>query len=290
MQVPEACVSLNFSPTGEFLATAHVGSVGIFLWSNRTLYSYVSLRAISKDDIIPEVGLPGSSIEIDKKDNEEDDVVAAKPDYVSPDQLDNDLITMSAVAQSRWQNLLDIDIVKKRNKPKQAPKVPEAAPFFLPTIPTLHSLRFDFSNVNTTDDTVSSGIHSSLEHFTTFGNSLQSTTTTDNFADPIEKLKALGPSAVDLEIQSLSLNDSSAESLMLQFMKMLHHMMERQNDFELSQAYLAVFLKWHGTTIAENKTLRDYLRVVQEAQTKNWLTLREKLFYTLSIVQSLKKM
>ncbi|EZA48352.1 WD repeat-containing protein 36 [Ooceraea biroi] len=285
-QVPEACISLNFSATGEFLATAHVNNIGIFLWSNRTLYSHVSLKAISKDDVIPEVGLPGSSVE-DKVD--EDDIVAAEPDYVSPHQLDSDLVTMSTVAQSRWQNLLDIDIIKKRNKPKQAPKVSEAAPFFLPTIPTLQSLRFDLSDV--ADKTESSHIRSKSINpatFTTFTKFLKSTTTTDDFSDVIENLKTMGPSAIDFEIQSLSLSEDP--ELVLQFMKMLRHMMERQTDFELSQAYLAVFLKWHGTAISESKILRDYLREMQEVQTKNWLTLREKLFYNLSVVQSLKKM
>lgn len=283
MQVPEACISLNFSPTGEFLATAHVHNVGIFLWSNRMLYSYVSLKAISKDDMIPEIGLPGSSIEAEKID----DVIVEEPDYVSPDQLDSDLITMSAVAQSRWQNLLDIDIVKRRNKPKQPPKVPEAAPFFLPTIPSLQ-LRFDFSDVKTNETTETTRVHSDLQNLTSFNKNLLSVT--NNFSNVIEKLKAMGPSNIDFEVQSLSLDESSAELSKLQFMKMLHYMMEQQTDFELSQAYLAVFLKWHGTALSENDTLRDYLRKIQKAQTKNWLTLREKLFYNLSVVQSFKKM
>lgn len=284
MQVPEACVSLSFSSTAEFLATAHVRNVGIFLWSNRMLYSHVSLKAISKDDMIPEVGLPGSSVEKE----EEDDVVVEESDYVSPDQLDSDLITMSAVAQSRWQNLLDIDIIKRRNKPKQPPKVPETAPFFLPTIPSLQ-LRFDFSDVKTNENTnETASVHPILQNLTSFNKSLLSVT--DNFPDVIEKLKAMGPSNIDFEIQSLSLDENSAESSMLQFMKMLHYMMEQQTDFELSQAYLAVFLKWHGTAISENDTLRDYLRKIQKVQTRNWLTLREKLFYNLSVVQSLKKM
>ncbi|XP_011864174.1 PREDICTED: WD repeat-containing protein 36 [Vollenhovia emeryi] len=284
-QVPEACVSLSFSPTAEFLATAHVRNLGIFLWSNRTLYSHVSLKAVSKDDMIPEVGLPGSSVEVEKVD-EDDVVVAGEPDYVSPDQLDSDLITMSAVAQSRWQNLLDIDIIKRRNKPRQPPKVPEAAPFFLPTIPSLQ-VRFDFSDVKADENTEGTRVHPDVQNLTSFNNSLQSVT--DNFSNVIEKLKAMGPSNIDFEIQSLSLDESSAEFSMLQFMKMLHCMMEQQTDFELSQAYLAVFLKWHGTAISENNMLRDYLRKIQKAQTRNWLTLREKLFYNLSVVQSFKK-
>jgi len=285
LQVPEACISLSFSPTAEFLATAHVRNIGIFLWSNRMLYSHVSLKAISKDDMIPEVELPGSSVEAEKVD--EDNVINEESDYVSPDQLDSDLITMSAMAQSRWQNLLDIDIIKRRNKPKQPPKVPETAPFFLPTIPSLQ-LRFDFSDIKTNENVETANIHSALHNLTLFNKNLQSVT--NNFSDVIEKLKAMGPSSIDFEIQSLSLQESSAELSMLQFMKMLHYMMEQQTDFELSQAYLAVFLKWHGTAISENDTLRNYLRKIQKAQMRNWLILREKLFYNLSIVQSFKKM
>ncbi|EFN69112.1 WD repeat-containing protein 36 [Camponotus floridanus] len=284
-QVPEACISLNFSPTAEFLATAHVRNMGIFLWSNRMLYSHVSLKAISKDDMIPEVLLPGSSVEIEEQ-VDENDVVATEPDYTSPDQLDNDLITMSAVAQSRWRNILDIDIIKKRNKPQQPPKAPETAPFFLPTIPSLQ-LRFDFSDVKIADKTETS--HSALQNLTSFNKSLQSTSTSDNFSEVIEKLKAMNPGDIDFEIQSLSLDESSAELLILQFMKMLYYMMKQQTNFELSQAYLAVFLKWHGTAISENETLQDHLRKIQEAQKKNWLILREKLFYNLSVVQKLKK-
>lgn len=36
-----ACVSLNMSPTGEVLATAHVDYLGVYLWVNRTLYNKV---------------------------------------------------------------------------------------------------------------------------------------------------------------------------------------------------------------------------------------------------------
>lgn len=228
--------------------------------------------------------LPGSSMEIEEGDK--DDVIAAEPDYVSPDQLDDALITMSAVAQSRWQNLLDIDIIKKRNKPKQPPKTLEAAPFFLPTIPSLQ-LRFDFSDVKTAENT-ETHIHPALQTLTSFGKSLQSTA--DDFSVVIEKLKAMGPSDIDFEIQSLSLDESTAESLMLQFMKMIHYMMERQIDFELSQVYLAVFLKWHDTALSKNKTLQNYLQKIQEAQMRNWSTLQKKLFYNLSVVQHLKRM
>ncbi|XP_014470941.1 PREDICTED: WD repeat-containing protein 36 [Dinoponera quadriceps] len=285
-EVPEPCTSLNFSPTGEFLATTHAGNLGVFLWSNRMLFSHISLRAIGKEYMIPEMELPGTSVESEKPD---DDDVAVEPDYVSPDQLDDDLITMSAVAQTRWQNLLDIDIIKQRNKPKQAPKVPETAPFFLPTVPSLN-LRFDFSDLKIGETDEKRSVHSTLRNLTSFGRSLRSTEETDDFRDVVEILKAMNVSAIDFEIQSLSADEHSAHTLLVQFMKMIRYMMVRQTDFELSQAYLAVFLKWHGPTLTGKPALREYLQVIQEAQTKNWHMLRDKLLYNISVVQNLRKM
>ena len=42
--------------------------------------------------------------------------------------------------------MLNLDVIKAKNKPKAPPKKPKAAPFFLPTIPGL-STQFDMSAV-----------------------------------------------------------------------------------------------------------------------------------------------
>ena len=43
--------SITFSPTGDFLATAQVDSVGVYLWANKAQFSEVALRHIDEDDI-----------------------------------------------------------------------------------------------------------------------------------------------------------------------------------------------------------------------------------------------
>ena len=241
---------------------------------------------MNKDDPIPMIGLPGSVIEA--TDVNEDELTEPEPEYVSPEQLDEDLITMSGLAISRWQNLLNIDIVKKRNKPKEALKAPERAPFFLQTIPSL-DMRFDFSDVTNKESNERLITHPDLQNLTVFGKSLLSAEN-DQFNDVVEKLKSMGPSSIDFEIQSLTSDEKTSDTLLLRFMKMIHHVMEMKTDFELSQAYLGVFLKWHGTTIAETESLRDYLSALQEAQSRNWFSLRDILFYNLSVVEALKKM
>ncbi|XP_015590061.1 WD repeat-containing protein 36 [Cephus cinctus] len=288
-QVTDACISLHFSPTGEFLATAHVCNLGIYLWSNRTLYSHVSLRALPTDAAIPMMNLPGAFTEKDAETVQNEDTVEEEEEYTSPEQLADDLVTMSSLANSRWQNLLNIDIVKKRNKPKEALKAPEAAPFFLPTIPSLN-IQFDLSNATSTEDNSRLLTHPDFQSLTSFGKVLQSSVETNDFHEAIKMLKSLGPSSIDLEIQSLSMSTTSSVIIMLQFMKLIRHMMESKKDFELAQSYLALFLKTHGKMITEEDQLRKYLSQLQDIQLENWLILREKLFYGLSVVQHLKKM
>lgn len=53
-----APISVDMSPTGEALATAHVDCLGIFLWTNRTLYQKVTLKALSPEEEPPLVELP----------------------------------------------------------------------------------------------------------------------------------------------------------------------------------------------------------------------------------------
>lgn len=56
-----------------------------------------------------------------------------------PPELDGDLVTLSLLPRSRWQTLLNFEVIQQRNKPKEAPKEPEKAPFFLPSLPGVES-------------------------------------------------------------------------------------------------------------------------------------------------------
>ncbi|XP_071586251.1 WD repeat-containing protein 36 isoform X1 [Heliangelus exortis] len=135
--VDSAAVSLAMSPTGDFLASAHVDDLGIYLWSNRALYSLVSLRPLPADYEPSTVTCPGTFPvqDVDVAGDEEkcDEMI----EYVSPEQLGEQLVTLSSLPESRWKNLLSLDVIKKRNKPREPPKVPKSAPFFIPTVPGL---------------------------------------------------------------------------------------------------------------------------------------------------------
>jgi U3 small nucleolar RNA-associated protein 21 len=132
------CTALAFSGTGEFLATTCEGQVGVNIWNNKTLFTHVPTRHISESEIA-DVSQPTASGEgghglVDDAfaDSEEDSEEAAP--VQSLEQLSADMMTLSMVPKSRWQTLLHLDLIKQRNKPTEAPKIPEKAPFFLPSL------------------------------------------------------------------------------------------------------------------------------------------------------------
>ena len=129
-QVSTPCISLTFSPTGEFLATAHSDDLGIYLWANISLYSAISLRPIPQDlePILLSMPVIRTDEEEEEEDNElnvdiekeiSDQEMGANNDvlYKSPEQLAEDLITLSTLPDSKWKNLLNLDLIKVCLKP-----------------------------------------------------------------------------------------------------------------------------------------------------------------------------
>ena len=132
------CIALAFSGTGEFLATTCEGQVGVNIWNNKTLFTHVPTRHISENEIAsvsgPTVSGEGGHGIIDGAFEDETSDVEDSAPALSLDQLSADMMTLSVVPKSRWQTLLHLDLIKARNKPTEAPKLPEKAPFFLPSL------------------------------------------------------------------------------------------------------------------------------------------------------------
>lgn len=278
------------SPTGDFLATAHVNYLGLFIWANKTLFSHVSLRSIDPYSEAPCLELPSTESSDDAKLLEIEELSLdgelLDMEYDSPLQLDSELVTMSTVAISKWQNLLDLDLVKKRNKPKAPPKAPKQAPFFLPTIAGL-DLKFDVPN-EVNDGNTKLLIPDNFHNLTIFGKKLEASIESGNYQDSVDHLTNLGPSMIDFEVKSMHPDGGGSIAVMLQFMKMVEYMFNTNVNFELAQTFLGIFLKSHGRTVAETIELKTELQDLQEAQSKGWSTLEDKLLYGLGVVASLR--
>lgn len=149
-------VSVAFSPTSEYLITAHADCVGISMWANKAHFGGAVLEGVAPSS--PYImDLPRMSLESQDKNHDEvnesesdkevDSLVRKKAKSKDEPSLNLSMsttqsllepksgcsITLSGVPSSQWANLGRLDLILERNRPIEPIKKPEAAPFFLPT-------------------------------------------------------------------------------------------------------------------------------------------------------------
>ncbi|KAK3592873.1 hypothetical protein CHS0354_004097 [Potamilus streckersoni] len=289
--VDAAVTSLSLSPTGDFLVTTHIDDVGVYLWSNMTLYSHIALHSLPEDYSPQIIALPTTSRisnivndEAESKKQEEDYFAA---EFKSPEQISDELVTLSLMPSSRWQNLLNLDIIKRRNKPKEPPKVPKSAPFFLPTIPGLEP-KFAIEEASTGNKTGSHMLSGSLLPLSELGKLLSESEKDCNFSRLLEYLKSLGPSAIDLEIRSLCPEGGGSEVIMAQFLSFIRQTLMTNKNFEIVQAYLGLFLKVHGDMLSSSPKLTEELEKLEKVQSESWRNLQDLMNQSLCLVTYLR--
>ncbi|GAB7350580.1 hypothetical protein MBLNU459_g1155t2 [Dothideomycetes sp. NU459] len=285
-KLPSSCNALAFSPTGEYLATASSEHVGVDVWSNKTLFTHVPTRHINESELAlitssaaaaPTASGEGGQSLISAMteaspsddDDEEFDVEDLDTDL---DVLSSDLVSLSLVPRSRWQNLLHLDAIRARNKPIAPPQKPEKAPFFLPSLqerqnnPALSSaegaqalatLEQERSRIMKMDRAGTTSPFTQLLRKASEGPS-------PDYSGFVAHLKTLNPAAADVEIRSLSsattsLFSSDAEQCneLVAFVQALVGLLESKRDFELGQAWMSVFLRVHADVVVEDEQLRN---------------------------------
>ncbi|XP_064477111.1 WD repeat-containing protein 36-like [Ornithodoros turicata] len=264
-QVPSPCTSLHLSPSGEYLATCHIDDLGVYLWSNATLYSRVTLAPLPEGYSPKMTELPTNTMpeQEDITENTEDAEVEALCG----------LVTLSLLPQSRWQNILNIDVVKRRNKPREAAKkLPKSAPFFIPTVTGLEP-KFALP-----ENPESRMVSYSFTDQSLLGNLLNS----KDYYAVLEKLREMGPSNLDFEIRSLGVH------VMLNFMDAMREGLQTCRDFELLESYVALFLKIHADTIASEPLLCDSLHGLCQVHSTVWAPLDSLFNQSLCIANYLR--
>jgi len=269
MRLRSPCNALAFSNTGEYLATATEDNVGVHIWTNRTLFTHMPTRHIS-DAEIAELDAPTTSgeggrnlidaaFEDEEPDLDLEDDAAPQADV---DQLSSDMLTLSLVPKSRWQNLLHLEVIRQRNKPKEPLKAPEKAPFFLPSLQNSTPGAGDPKALNITskkDTSTPSRISrrtdptSTNDTFTMLLSQGYDSSYLSQDSNPytpfLDHFSTLGPSAADLAIRSLSPAEPYIE--LIAFVHALTARLQEKRDFELVLAWMAVFLRIHGVVVGE---------------------------------------
>lgn len=289
----QVATSVTFSPLGDFLATTHVASRGVFLWANRNQYLHLALSGIDEDDVsqpseveetlpslrgidIDQLGEEDAGLrELDVGEGEFQRTYTSKPQLFlseNNDAPEGGLVTLSTMPRSRWMSLLNLDVIKARNKPKEAPKKPEKAPFFLPvgtsSVPdsAINKRGWESLGENVMEGDEQDDQHQQqsrrlqtlaiqgLNVESDFSRRLAGALQDDSMDALFLYLHTLSPPALDAEIRSLvRLQDIT------RFLHCMTRRLEQHRDFDAVQAMVAVALRVHGDVIVENGIKNDQL-------------------------------
>ncbi|KAJ1729073.1 rRNA-processing protein utp21 [Coemansia biformis] len=300
-RVESVPVSVAFSPTGDFLATAHMDSVGIFLWANRAQFADVSLCQIDPASDGSDGSATGAALlALPTSAGLEDDeaeagAAAADADadggmYLAPEQLTDNMVTLSSLPKSKWQTLLSLATIKRRNMPEKAPRAPEQAPFFLPTVAGVEH-HFDLTEPKSDKDVADAqSLESKIISVSTesaLARILGRARETMAYGAVFDYLKELNPSAVDAEIRSLPVDDGlkAADT----FLAAVTAQLRSKRDFELAQAYLQVFLTAFADIIKANAAeLEPRLAKLRAECKAQWAVVDGLIRYSACMVEFMR--
>jgi U3 small nucleolar RNA-associated protein 21 len=292
---------LAFSNTGEFLAVSLVKDVGVHILTNRTLFTHIPTRQISSADVAS-IDTPSASTEgaqglvasaFDSAQDEEQLEAEYGGSTASVEQISDNLLTLSLVPRNQWQTLLHLDLVRQRNKPKEPPKPPEKAPFFLPPLQPHDqsgSRQADASEEAQTSTltTMSQSRVLALAKSatTTFTNLLHAAISSSDYGPFISHLKELTPSTADLEIRSL--NPRRPHTELIGFIRALTYRLQSKLDYELVQVWMSVFLRAHADVVVSDESLMKAVREWRGEQEKEAARLRELVGFCSGVVGYLR--
>ena len=206
----------------------------------------------------------------------------------APKPLAASLATLSALPRPQWETLLHLDTIKSRSKPLQPPKKPEAAPFFLPTVPTLaRKPVFDLSDAAEGKGAAAAaaaadGGGADVEGggggsrvmktkpssptsaaVTPFIRLLRAGADSKDFTSFVGHIRELTPAALDLELRSMALLEGASEVEVrdvVLLMEALDGEVQQDRNWEFCQALIQHVLRVSGGQKASSLTCM-FLRI-----------------------------
>ncbi|TPX62210.1 hypothetical protein SpCBS45565_g07059 [Spizellomyces sp. 'palustris'] len=281
--------SLSFSPTGDFLATAHADHIGIFLWVNRMQFVNVPFRNLSDEDLV-ELELPKmANDETDVQDGDAEVPTESWESELPPGEVvDDSLIMLSGLPKIRWQNLLSLEAIKKRNKSVEAPKA-ERAPFFLPSLREMEQTFGATASEKQADGQSSRIIRlPGADVEPEFVRLLREGSMENDYSAVMTHIQTLSPSAVDLTLRTMAFSTSTDNSEVLSlFLDALAWQLEKRRDFEAVEYCLNALLKIHSDSLME-PGVQERIQTLVKRHAEAWEVLEKMFHYGLCLLDFIR--
>lgn len=297
VRVDNVITNVKFSPVGDLLATTSVSGNGISLWTNRSQFTSVSIKQINEEDfakiMLPNASGDGGSAFLDGAfDSADSDSEEVFTKYQSLEQIDKSLVTLSIGPRSKMSTLLNLDTIKQRSKPKEAPKKAENAPFFLQlggkTVGDDASGREGISDSPSPyqqgssveqkrleaegqlDKFKPSNISGTYMFESQFIKLLREGDNKNDFTEFLQFIVGMSPSTIDLELRSLNSFEPFDE--LCSFIRAMTYGLITNKNYELYEAFMSMLLRVHGDVIHSNNRNQNIKNALE-----SWYNVHEKV-------------
>ena len=126
-------------------------------------------------------------------------------------------------------------------------------------------------------------------NYTQFGKKIFDSPDLDKDCDEImEMLKAMGPSAIEIELTSLAPEGGGSLELMVKYLQLVLAVLRSRKNFEAAQAYLGLFLKLHSEVVMVEFEMIEVIKEIQDEQQKSWNDLKGQLTSSAALVSFYK--
>lgn len=268
-KLPMITTSISCAKDGRFVGMTHVGQKGVSIWVNLNILEQQKFKNWDDSRIVPSKELPGLSYDMEFDDDfetDDDDFSSgSESDSESDDfetehkfkdlQLNKNQITLSKIPENKWSALPKLDLLKAKNKAVNPKKKAALAPFFLETkkLTGGDKLNEDFEFVQGgLEDDEDQGITQKLMQNSEFINCLES----DNYQDLFDLFEKYTAARIDRELRSLVIedekNENSGSKWLSQYLKHVLGKLKTKTDYEVCNAYLAIFLNVHEDWLLES--------------------------------------
>ncbi|SCU98453.1 LADA_0H13124g1_1 [Lachancea dasiensis] len=292
VRLDSVATNIKFSPNGDYVATSHVTGNGILVWTNRAQFKPLPSRQVDESDfaqvsVLTSFGNAASSMlegAFETKDSTDysDEEFGH---YESVDQVNSELVTLSLGPRSKLKTLLNLDVIRQRSKPTEAPKKPEKAPFFLQlsgqnvgddAIVREGADTSNTGNIKAQQELEKRSLEaeeqlrkhkpSAATFESRFTRLLREGNLSSDYSAFLDQLVGLSPASVDMEIRSL--NGFEPFDELVWFLEALVEGFLSNKNFELYEAYMSLLFKAHGDVIhanADHKALGAALKAWGDA-------------------------
>eukprot|EP01024_Parvocaulis_polyphysoides_P017219 TRINITY_DN17610_c0_g1_i2.p2 TRINITY_DN17610_c0_g1~~TRINITY_DN17610_c0_g1_i2.p2 ORF type:complete len:212 (-),score=32.47 TRINITY_DN17610_c0_g1_i2:114-749(-) len=196
-------------------------------------------------------------------------------------------MTLSLLPASQWQNLGHLDIIQARNKPNEPPKQPEAAPFFLPTVPNFQgATKFQELEIQDQNEEIQqSRIQKKGTQNASYLESLLAECRQNDDFDPFVKfLRGLSPLKLEKAIQNIVPLGEEEEDIkegefqvIVWLLQFIASELESNRNSDFIIGFTTLVLRLLGNQIIEQNIIRQSAKLVLKRLEGSWGRMSEKL-------------